>query len=130
SDGGALSDWLGQASGGFASNDANAFVVISTNWQVVGVADFNGDGRSDLLWRSDTGQMSDWLGQANGGFANNDANAFVNVPTSWHIAAIGDYDGDGRSDILWRSDTGQMSDWLGQANGGFAANDANAFVVI
>ncbi|MCY7279803.1 MAG: M10 family metallopeptidase C-terminal domain-containing protein, partial [Sphingomonas bacterium] len=38
--------------------------------------DFNGDGRSDILWRNvATGQLSDWLGQANGGFVGNDANA-------------------------------------------------------
>ncbi|HEV2044015.1 MAG TPA: Calx-beta domain-containing protein, partial [Sphingomicrobium sp.] len=30
--------------------------------------DFNGDGRSDILWRNVDGQMSNWLGQANGGF--------------------------------------------------------------
>jgi hypothetical protein len=31
--------------------------------------DFNGDGRSDILWREDGGNITDWLGQANGGFA-------------------------------------------------------------
>ena len=25
---------------------------ISTDWHVQGVADFNGDGRSDILWRN------------------------------------------------------------------------------
>ena len=124
---GQLSDWLGQANGSFAQNDANAFTNVPTSWHVVGTGDFNGDGRSDILWRNDNGQLSDWLGQANGGFAGNDGNAFTSAPISWHVVGTGDFNGDGRSDILWRNDSGQLSDWLGQANGGFVGNDANAF---
>jgi serralysin len=127
SDSGALSDWLGQANGGFVTNDATAFTNVPTNWNVVGTGDFNGDGRDDVLWRSNTGQLSNWLGQANGGFVTNDANALSSAPTNWHVADVGDYNGDGRDDILWRSDSGQLSDWLGTASGGFVTNDANAF---
>ena len=54
--------------GGFTPNDANAFTSVPTSWTVVGTGDFNGDHRDDILWRSDTGQLSNWLGQANGGF--------------------------------------------------------------
>ena len=127
---GQLSDWLGQANGGFVGNDANAFTTVPTNWHVAGTGDFNGDGRDDILWRNDAGQLSDWLGTANGGFAPNDANAFASAPTSWHIVGTGDFNGDGRDDILWRSDAGQLSDWLGQANGSFVGNDANAFTTV
>jgi len=126
SDSGALSDWLANANGGFASNDANAYTTAPTSWKVAGTGDFNGDGREDILWRSDSGALSDWLANANGGFTSNDANAYATVPTSWHIAGTGDYNGDGREDILWRSDSGALSNWLANANGGFAANDANA----
>jgi serralysin len=47
--------------------------------------DFNGDGRSDILWRNDNGQMSDWLGTASGGFIDNAVNAYTFVPTDWQI---------------------------------------------
>ena len=123
---GQLSNWLGQSNGGFAGNDANAYSSAPTSWKVAGVGDFNGDGRDDILWRSDTGQLSDWLGTASGGWQNNDANAFTSAPTSWKILGVGDFNGDNRDDILWRSSSGQLSNWLGQANGGFVANDANA----
>jgi hypothetical protein len=33
------------------------------------------------------------------------------VSNSWHIADTGDYDGNGRSDILWRNDNGAVSIW-------------------
>ena len=127
---GQLSNWLGTATGGFTPNDANAFTTVPTNWHVAGVGDFNGDGRDDILWRNDAGQLSNWLGQANGGFTPNDANAFASAPTSWNIVGTGDFNGDGRDDILWRSTTGQLSNWLGQANGGFVGNDANAFTTV
>jgi len=127
SDSGALSDWLANANGGFASNDANAYTTVSTSWKVAGTGDFNGDGREDILWRSDSGALSDWLANANGGFTSNDANAYATAPISWHIAGTGDFNGDGREDILWRSDSGALSDWLANANGGFTSNDANAY---
>ena len=123
---GHLSDWLGTSSGGFVSNDANASSWAPTNWHVVGTGDFNGDGRTDILWRDDTGHVSDWLGTASGGFVSNDSNAASWAPTNWHIVQIGDFNGDGRDDILWRDDTGHLSDWLGTSTGGFINNDANA----
>jgi Ca2+-binding RTX toxin-like protein len=83
--------------------------------------DFNGDGHSDILWRSDSGVIGESLGQTGGGFAGNSA---VNVPvsTDWHIAAFADFNGDGMNDILWRNDNGTISESLGQLNGGFAGN--------
>jgi hypothetical protein len=54
---------------------------------VAAVGDYNGDGRADILWRnSGTGDMTDWLGLSNGGFQDNAANGYTNVPTSWHVA--------------------------------------------
>src|SRR5829696_716587 len=116
SDAGEMTDWLGQANGGFVNNGANAwFANLPSSWQVIGTGDFNGDGKDDLLWRSSGGEMTDWLGQANGGFVNNGANAwFTNLPSSWQVVGTGDFNGDGRDDLLWRSSGGEMTDWLGQ----------------
>jgi Ca2+-binding RTX toxin-like protein len=124
---GQMVDWLGTASGGFADNGANSFHSVATSWSVAGIGDFNGDGRDDILWRHDSGQLIDWLGTANGGFADNGANSFYSVPTDWQVSSIGDFNGDGRDDILWRHSSGQLIDWLGTANGGFADNGANSF---
>jgi hypothetical protein len=52
---------------------------------VAAIGDANGDGRDDIIWRNDSGAFTDWLGQPNGGFAINDANAAQNVPISWHV---------------------------------------------
>jgi hypothetical protein len=39
------------------------------------------------------------------------------VAGDWHIAGVGDLDGDGRADLLWRSITGQVSGWLMNGTG-------------
>ena len=123
-------DWLGEADGGFADNYTNSIVNIPTNWQIEGVGDFNGDGRDDILWREANGLVVNWLAQANGGFADNYTNSVVNIPTTWQVASIGDFNGDGRDDVLWRNDNGLIVDWLGEPDGGFADNYANSVVSI
>jgi hypothetical protein len=131
--GGAVTNWLAHSGFGsdwqyaFAGNDANAWNIVPTNWTVVGVGDFNGDGRDDVLWRRDDGALTNWLGQENGGFVSNDANAWHDIPTNWRVITTGDYDGDGRDDVLWRRDDGALTNWLGQEDGGFVSNDANAW---
>jgi YD repeat-containing protein len=123
---GAMTDWLGQTNGSFAGNDANAWNVVSLDWKIAGTGDFNGDGKSDILWRNDDGRVTDWLGTASGGFADNASNALQGVGTDWKVAGTGDFNGDGKADILWRNDNGNVVDWLGTATGGFAGNGANS----
>ena len=76
------------------------------------------------MWRHTSGNLIEWLGQANGSFFYNAA-ANTTLPWNWHVNAIGDFNGDNRDDILWRSDTGTLTDWLGQANGTFVPNAAS-----
>ena len=123
---GDLSNWLGQASGGYVGNDAAAYTPVPTTYRVVGVGDFNGDGMSDILWRGPSGTITNWLGLPTGGFQVNDANSANPAPSDWNVAGTGDFNGDGRSDIVWRRTNGEMSNWLGQPNGGFVSNGAVA----
>jgi hypothetical protein len=129
-DDGAFTTWLGQASGGFVSNDANSFTMLPTSWQVAATGDFNGDGRDDIAWRRSDGAFTTWLAQGNGSFASNDANSWAVLPTSWRIEGTGDFNGDGRDDLVWRNDNGAFTTWLAQPNGGFVSNDANSWAVL
>ena len=127
---GTLFDFLGTANGGYVNNGGNSSISVALSTQVVGVGDFNGDGLSDILFRDASGNIFDFLGTANGGFVNNGANSFASVGSTWQVASIGDFNGDGHSDVLWRNDAGTIVDWLGTSNGGFAANDGNSTVTV
>jgi hypothetical protein len=32
-----------------------------SDWHVIGAADFNGDGKADILWQNDDGQAAIWM---------------------------------------------------------------------
>ena len=72
--------------------------------------DYNGDGRSDVLWMNDSGSVLTWLMDCS---ALLSAPFIAAVPPDWKIAdGAGDYDGDGQSDVLWRNDNGWTLLWL------------------
>jgi hypothetical protein len=71
-----------------------------------------------------------FLSTANGGVINNGDNSYAAMSNVWHVEAIGDYNGDGRDDILWRHDNGTIIDWLGTASGGFTDNSGNLYTSI
>jgi len=68
-----------------------------TGYQVSGVADFNHDGYSDVLWYNPgTQQVDEWL------LVNGKWTASVAVGThGGSIAGVGDFNGNGSPDILW-----------------------------
>jgi probable HAF family extracellular repeat protein len=70
--------------------------------------DFNGDGKSDILWRGSDGTVGMWL--MNG--TQYSASSFGVLPTSWTIVGQRDFNGDGKSDILWRNSDGTVGLWL------------------
>jgi hypothetical protein len=124
SDAGWVTDWLGTPTGGFTNNGANTSLFFTSDWHVIGTGDFNGDGISDMLLRSDAGWVTDWLGNTNGSFTNNGAHTSLFFTSDWHIAGIGDYNGDANDDILLRNDSGWTTDWLGTSTGSFTNNGA------
>jgi uncharacterized protein YbdZ (MbtH family) len=87
-------------------------------WTVVGVGDINGDGVPDLIWRNGTtGQMSYWMLNSNG-TRKSAGDMGATAPAGWTVVGVGDIDGDGVPDLIWRNGTtGQMSYWMLNSNG-------------
>jgi uncharacterized protein YkwD len=88
-------------------------VVVMDPAQATGPArfDFNGDLKSDVLWRHTSGGDV-WLWPMAG--PSRTAETYVRtVPdANWEIRGLGDQDGDGRADILWRNKVnGQIYFW-------------------
>ena len=83
--------------------------ATASNWDVLGSGDFNADGKADILWRDNEGNVAVWLmngtSVAGGGVV-------ANAPTNWKVEGVGDFNGDGKSDILWRATDGSVSVWL------------------
>src|SRR5205823_955168 len=77
--------------------------------------DFDGDGKSDLVWRNaSTGDTWLWLMNGNGMISST---YITNMPSAWTIAAAADFDGDGKADLIWRNaSTGDTWLWLMNAN--------------
>jgi len=50
------------------------------------------------------------------------------VPTVWQIVGSGDYNGDGKSDILWRNGTTGQN-WMYQMNGNVIASSVGVNTV-
>lgn len=103
------------SSGGTASGAAY-LVLGRASFAPDAAIDVNGDGRSDILWRSDSGAIATWLASAAGGFTGSWG---TNVAVDWLVAGVGDFNGDGRDDILWQKGD-SIADWLGATNGGFS----------
>jgi translation initiation factor IF-1 len=100
--------------GGFAcgvANQADNALALTTTMPVIASfghpvndlwfrGDFDGDGKSDLLWRNAIdGRDTIWKS------ANSATPQAVTTANNfdWVIAGVGDFDGDGKADILWRN---------------------------
>ncbi len=79
-------------------------------WSVAGTGDFNGDGKSDILWTDSSGDIAIW--EMNGTtILNPSATGVGSLSTVWSVAETGDFNGDGKSDILWHDTSGDVSIW-------------------
>jgi 6-phosphogluconolactonase (cycloisomerase 2 family) len=92
----------------------NPSVLADTDWRLVGVADFNGDNRPDLLWHHRlAGQVVIWYMNGtvlSGGTFTTPA---AEPDLGWSVVAVGDYNDDRRPDIVWRhSVSGEDRVWL------------------
>jgi hypothetical protein len=97
--GGVLVWVMGDA--GTIASTAEIEGMSDMQWHIAGVADFNDDGRDDILWRDDDeGSNAVWL--MNG----TTRTAVASLPRvqglEWSIIAVGNFAGTADEDIAWR----------------------------
>ncbi|HEY9906299.1 MAG TPA: VCBS repeat-containing protein [Thermosynechococcaceae cyanobacterium] len=103
--------WLFDANNNF--KDAISLQKISdTNWQIGGAADFNRDGKVDILWRNGvSGDNVIWY--MNGNTIVGTAEAPKLPDPNWKLVGIADFNTDGSPDLAWRNSVnGQNVAWF------------------
>jgi hypothetical protein len=117
----------GTRKGGVVVLDSN----VATGWQVIDVADIDGDGVPDLVWFNSSTRLSVvWFLAADGTFRESVYVLDVPVTSGWSIVEVADVDSDGTPDLIWHhSTTGRAYIWFLESDGtrreGASVLDAN-----
>ncbi len=80
--------------------------LANIDWNIAGCGDFNGDGKTDILWRYTADDAS--RGQNVVWYMNGITRAGVALlpkltDLDWNVEDVADFNGDGKPDILWRN---------------------------
>ena len=88
------------------TGDGTAALKADLDWLVMGLGDFDGDGKTDVLTRDSV--AGTWhLARMNGRTVETTGTGNTDLTTNldWRLAAIADFDGDGKDDVLLRHST-------------------------
>jgi len=109
---GLLMYWMMNGSTMIASGAISPDNPGSLDWRVVAVADFNSDGKPDILFQNQsTGQLVCWL--MNGTKLISYTLLANPGSPAWKVVGAADFNGDGKPDLLLQNQqTGQMIYWL------------------
>jgi hypothetical protein len=83
--------------------------AVPAEWKIVGTGDFNGDGKTDILW-VDTKTNTPAIWEMNGTSIIS-AVALPAPPSSWTLIGTSDFNGDGKADIIWQNSDGTPGIW-------------------
>ena len=87
--------------------------TVPNGWDVVGVGNFTGTGRQDVLWENAAGQLAVWPRNADGTYKAAEAR-LLNTPavgSYWRVGSVRDFNGDGSVDVMWQGGNGELAFW-------------------
>jgi len=80
---------------------SSRYFPLSSSYYVAATGDFDGNGKTDLVWTSAANDLYVWMGDGSG-FAP--PVSLGTYAAGWSLLPrAGDFDGDGKSDLLWSS---------------------------
>lgn len=88
--------------------------VVDLDWRIRAVGDLNADGHADLIWQHQVdGRVAVWLMDG----LSLDDGRLLNPPavtdTNWWIVGAGDFNHDGRLDLVWEHQAdGRLAIWM------------------
>jgi len=105
---GSVAVW--QMDGAITTKVINVSPKAPLPYRLVGVDDFNADGKADLLWTNDTSRdLSMWIA----GTDTLTATSLGTYPVGWEPVSVGDINRDSRADLHWRHiPTGSFAYWV------------------
>ncbi|NEB05975.1 VCBS repeat-containing protein [Streptomyces sp. SID13726] len=122
---GTLYYYPGKGDGSFGGR-----VKIGTGWQqydeLIGAGDLNGDGIGDLLARTPAGALYRYFGKKGGTFGAKAKNSRTEWASYNQIIGGGDWDGNGKADLLARDFSGNLWFYAGNGSGDFASRSARS----
>lgn len=113
---------------------ASGGLIGSTNGaEIVATGDLDGDGATDILLRDSIGGLGAWLMSGTSISAGGFIGSLVTPSASYAVAGVGDFNADGKADILLRENGGDIGMWLMDgthiASGSFVSSPGRGYNV-
>ena len=111
---GAVAIWMMDGSGHMSQSDLVA--NPGPNWHVEGTGDFNQDGKTDILLQNNNGAVAVWEMNGSGQIGQSapqisQSALLANPGPNWHVEGTGDFNQDGKTDILLQNNNGAVAIW-------------------
>lgn len=119
--------WWANGSGGFGDTQIGTYAA---GWNPLGAGDIDGNGKADILLRQSPGGAIRYL-LMDGAVISQTVDTGLSAPLAYQVAAIADYNGDAKADVLWTSSARDLWLWTGTGssfNAGFVASYPNNWV--